>query len=740
MSDIEYNIKIKIFLNNLGTEISNKIILKDYKNIEKELSIDDKYLIFESSLPNKIKLEFGLSPDRTLLLEYILKHANFNEYILGKILKNIFEYHEIFPQYMEIFENLFSKVLNLISNKSLLEPMSILGNYYPNNEYLLESIINDKEKHWALKPFYNKVKNINFIGKIPTIVYISKFIYMSDEIWFSLFRTLLDCEMDINLKNEKGNNFLFTLLSLGFNKFSLEGCDRLKKLYYIMSLNLDINNSNHNGDNLAHIIFSGLQSSSEVDKNYLNYVLKLLEKNNYNKMNKLGLYPIFYLTNIECWKYISHLDMGWDKKTIFNKTIFDNFIKSDDIFEQYFDKALIDYKDNEFFDSFYKSCKEIFLAPIYQTKENEKIFNYPLTKAWCSYVYLNNNIFEKIHNYLNIKHSSKIINNDDTKEKTSITCELYSKDDFKKFAKSVKKTNKEESKKFVEKSQKISNIKTFAKSDLLLKEIESLSIRFPHFIEVIEHIENHCILQNKGDKVFYLPPILLTGGAGIGKTFFCHTLAEILETHFEVFNMEGMTAGFEISGLSEGWSSAAPGKIFKILTETSNINPIMLLDEIDKVADSDKFNPVNVLLPLLEKYTAKNFKDECIQLKINASHIVWIATANELGRISTPIKSRFDIFNIPNPNFTQRKTLVNEIYKTILKNNTWGKSLDTDLSEDITSAIADTIESGGARTLRRDITTACAKAVKNNRNVILLSDINTFQKQPKMLWDLALDN
>lgn len=286
--------------------------------------------------------------------------------------------------------------------------------------------------------------------------------------------------------------------------------------------------------------------------------------------------------------------------------------------------------------------------------------------------------------------------------------------------------------------QKNYQYKTLAKASVLLEQLDNLYETFPHFENVINHIRNLMVLQDKGDKSFYVPPLLLGGGPGVGKTFFCHTISKLVNTHFELLNMESVTANFILTGSSAQWGGAEPGKIFKNLfsEDYKTINPIILLDELEKAGGDSRYGVMNSLLPLLERYTAKKFKDECIPLEIDASYIVWFATANDLDKLTAPIKSRFDIFSVPNPTPVQRKSLIKGIYKTVRENNTWGSYFDEVLPEDSLDVLANLMAPGAARDLRKSITMACSKAIIEESKIILPSHIERFEIGEIMPWDI----
>lgn len=287
-------------------------------------------------------------------------------------------------------------------------------------------------------------------------------------------------------------------------------------------------------------------------------------------------------------------------------------------------------------------------------------------------------------------------------------------------------------------AKKMHQYKTLAKASVLLEQLDNLYATFPHFENVINHIKNLMVLQEKGDKSFYIPPLLLGGGPGVGKTFFCHTVSKLVQTNFELLNMESVTANFVLTGSSAQWGGAEPGKIFKALfnEENKTLNPIFLLDELEKAGGSSSYGVMNSLLPLLERYTAKKFKDECIPLEIDASYIVWFATANDLDKLSAPIKSRFDIFSVPNPTPTQRKSLIKGIYKTVRENNSWGSYFDETLPEESLDVLANLMAPGAARDLRKSITMACSKAIIQESKIILPSHIERFETGEIMPWDI----
>jgi ATP-dependent Lon protease len=449
--------------------------------------------------------------------------------------------------------------------------------------------------------------------------------------------------------------------------------------------------------------------------------------------------------NILLWFLIQHVNTGSHIKQGNNVPLFD-ILKS---VSEKADKNKDDFYD-DLFTFFFDFCQWCFntlkvreLGPVKITRElslfENTFFYYLLENQPFTPEFLN-----RFEAQFVTKPEEPVV---ETKTDDEIHAELFSEETQKKFETYVTNVGNgnsssfENSKAFVRRLKTEKNIrhKTFAKSSMLLNKIEQLYQDFPHFKEVIEHIENHCVLQNQGNGAFYVPPLLLAGGPGIGKTFFCHMISELVDTPMHVFNMESMTGNFAMTGLSEAWGNAAPGMIFNVIVNKHRINPIFIFDELDKAKGDERFSPTNSLLPLLERYTAKSFKDECIQIELDASHSIWVATANTLETLSAPLKSRFDIYNVPNPNWHQRRNLIQGIYHSLLQNNSWGHTLNADLSQTILDVLADAMGPGAARDLRRTITTACAKAARHQRKDITLADLPVFHQANKMPWDTTLN-
>lgn len=118
--------------------------------------------------------------------------------------------------------------------------------------------------------------------------------------------------------------------------------------------------------------------------------------------------------------------------------------------------------------------------------------------------------------------------------------------------------------------------------------------------------------------------------------------------------------------------------------------------------------------------------------------MVWVATANDIDAISAPIKSRFQVFNIPSPTFEERLILAQAIYSTLLKDNVWGAKFDKILDKSVLMELAR--DKNSSRDLRKTILDACGRCAKRKDTKLTLNDLNIVQTNKEILpWDKKHD-
>src|SRR5256884_9531582 len=147
--------------------------------------------------------------------------------------------------------------------------------------------------------------------------------------------------------------------------------------------------------------------------------------------------------------------------------------------------------------------------------------------------------------------------------------------------------------------------------------------------------------------------------------------------------MSSMTAGWVLSGASSQWKNAKPGKVFETILNGTYANPVIMVDELDKAGEDTQYDPLGALYMLLERDTAAEFVDEFVEIPIDASGVVWIATANDESRIPDPILNRMNVYEIESPDRNGSARIAQAIYGEIRGSHDWGKDFPERLPPEV---------------------------------------------------------
>ena len=207
--------------------------------------------------------------------------------------------------------------------------------------------------------------------------------------------------------------------------------------------------------------------------------------------------------------------------------------------------------------------------------------------------------------------------------------------------------------------------------------------------------------------------ICLVGPPGVGKTSLCSSIAKALKRKYVRVSLGGIRDEAEIRGHRKTYVGAMPGRIVTALCDCKSSNPLMVLDEIDKMTSDSRGDPASAMLEVLDSEQNKSFRDHFVEMNVDLSRCMFIATANTLDGIPTPLIDRMEIIELSS--YTK-----NEKFH-IAKNHLIGKQLklhglNKRMLKISDSAIYKIIDSytaeAGVRSLERVIASLCRKSAK----------------------------
>ena len=194
-----------------------------------------------------------------------------------------------------------------------------------------------------------------------------------------------------------------------------------------------------------------------------------------------------------------------------------------------------------------------------------------------------------------------------------------------------------------------------------LDALGELGLQQPHFREVIDFVKSRIVLACEVASPMALPPILLIGPPGVGKTHFTLALAKAMDRPIERHSFDSAYAGSALLGSDRHWANTKTGLVFDAICLGESADPIILLDELDKADTVSRSSPLGPLHSLLEPVTARDVVDISVGIRFDARHVFWIATANDRRNIPESIQSRFRIFNLQAPTAVQALDLARSL-------------------------------------------------------------------------------
>lgn len=179
----------------------------------------------------------------------------------------------------------------------------------------------------------------------------------------------------------------------------------------------------------------------------------------------------------------------------------------------------------------------------------------------------------------------------------------------------------------------------------------------PVQLDELRGVVETILAREKKLRLAGAPILCFSGPPGTGKTSICQAVAAALGRKFTSLSMGGLRDESEIYGHRRTYAGALPGRIINEIKRTGVANPCFMFDEIDKIGQDFRGDPASVLLEVLDPEQNNRFRDHYLEVPFDLSRVMFMATANDLGTLSTPLLDRLEVIEFPSYTLQEKKSI-----------------------------------------------------------------------------------
>ncbi|GEM_PF-1171993 len=258
------------------------------------------------------------------------------------------------------------------------------------------------------------------------------------------------------------------------------------------------------------------------------------------------------------------------------------------------------------------------------------------------------------------------------------------------------------------------------------QDLAALRTAMPNFSNVVEHIEQACALGEFTGRPVHIPPLLLAGLPGVGKTRFAQRVAAVFGADSFVYALDSAETTSTLLGSDKHWANSEPGALFRLIMMSQVANPVVVLDELDKASQRSQYRPIAALHGVLEPTTSRSLRDKSVDLVFDASHVIYIATCNHLSGIEASVLARFDIHHVPAPDARAAVSIARSIACTMLNE----MKLELRFNVPGSEIIQQLAMLRCPRTMHRTLRSAIGRAVAAGRRHVAIEDLSPASARP----------